>query len=64
MRKRDTACPVMLRLLNMGAGKKALLVVAGVGCFVGATVYRDYKWFFVAAGVACLLRALVFTRRF
>ncbi|HEX2827098.1 MAG TPA: hypothetical protein VHP37_12180 [Burkholderiales bacterium] len=48
----------------MNAPKRALLFATSVACFAGAAAYADYKWFFVAAGVACVLRAFIFTRRF
>jgi len=48
----------------MNASKRAVIFATSLACFAGAAVYVDYKWFFVAAGTACVLRALVFTRRF
>ena len=48
----------------MTASKKALLFGTSLACFAGAAAYTDYRWFFIAAGVACVLRALVFTRRY
>ena len=48
----------------MNASKRALIFATSLACFAGSAAYPDYKWFFVAAGVACMLRAFVFTRRF
>jgi hypothetical protein len=48
----------------MNATKTAQLVAMSLACFAGGAAYPDYKWFCAAAGVACLLRAFVFTRRY
>jgi hypothetical protein len=45
-------------------GKKALLIMLAAALYAASTLYGDYRWFFVAAALACTLRALVFTRRF
>lgn len=48
----------------MNASKRSLLFATGLACFAGAAIYTEYKWFFVAGAVACVLRAFVFTRRY